>query len=99
MRRLRLFKLFRLLMPRYSGAACLDVPLAHGQKISLEDGSVGLAYETILHLLALRRAGRLPDRARVVEIGAQQLSNSFLRAEAPLAELCGLFGRKPADPR
>ena len=63
----------------------------------LEDGSVGLAYETILHLIALRRSGRLPDRARVVEIGAQQLSNSFLRAEAPLAELYGLFGRKPVD--
>src|SRR3984893_7732673 len=50
-----------------------------------------------MHLIALRRSGRLPDRARVVEIGAQQLSNSFLRAEAPLAELYGLFGRKPVD--
>src|ERR1700675_667363 len=63
----------------------------------LKDGSVGLAYETILHLIALRRSGRLPDRARVIEIGAQQLSNSFLRAQAPLAELYGLFGRKPVD--
>src|SRR6202171_6154396 len=50
-----------------------------------------------MHLIALRHSGRLPDRARVVEIGAQQLSNSFLRAEAPLAELYGLFGRKPVD--
>src|SRR3984893_1176542 len=50
-----------------------------------------------MHLIALRRSGRLPDRARVVEIGAQQLSNSFLRAEVPLAELYGLFGRKPID--
>lgn len=58
---------------------------------------MGLAYETILHLIALRRSGRLPDRARLVEIGAQQLSNSFLRADAPLAELYGLFGRKPID--
>ena len=38
---------------------------------------MGLAADTILHLINLRRAGRLPDRARVVEIGAQQLSNSF----------------------
>ena len=58
---------------------------------------MGLAYETILHLIALRRSGRLPDRARVIEIGAQQLSNSFLRAEAPLAELYGLFGCRPVD--
>ena len=58
---------------------------------------MGLAYETILHLITLRRSGRLPDRARVIEIGAQQLSNSFLRADAPLAELYGLFGRKPVD--
>jgi hypothetical protein len=58
---------------------------------------VGLAYETVLHLIALRRSGRLPDRARVIEIGAQQLSTPFLRADAPLAELYGLFGRKPVD--
>jgi hypothetical protein len=56
---------------------------------------VGLAFETLLHLIALRRAGRLPDRARVIEIGAQQLSNSFLRADESLAELYGLFGRRP----
>jgi len=56
---------------------------------------VGLAFETLLHLIALRRAGRLPERARVIEIGAQQLSNSFLRADESLAELYGLFGRRP----
>jgi hypothetical protein len=56
---------------------------------------VGLYYETVLHLIALRRSGRLPDRARVIEIGAQQLSNSFLSADESLAELYGLFGRKP----
>lgn len=58
---------------------------------------MGLVYETILHLTALRRSGRLPDRARVVEIGAQQLANSFLRADEALAELYGLFGRKPIE--
>lgn len=58
---------------------------------------MGLAADTILSLINLRRAGRLPDRAEVMEIGAQQLSNSFLRATAELAELYGLFGRKPAD--
>jgi hypothetical protein len=56
---------------------------------------VGLAFDTVLHLIALRRAGRLPDGARVIEIGAQQLSNSFLRAEESLAELYGLFDRRP----
>jgi hypothetical protein len=58
---------------------------------------VGLAADTILHLINLRRAGRLPDRGRVVEIGAQQLSNSFLRATAELAELYALFDRKPVE--
>ena len=58
---------------------------------------MGLAADTILNLTNLRRAGRLPDGARVVEIGAQQLSNSFLRATAELAELYGLFGREPVD--
>ena len=45
------------------------------------------AADTILNLINFRRAGHLPDGARVVEIGAQQLSNSFLRAQAELAEL------------
>jgi hypothetical protein len=58
---------------------------------------VGLAADTILHLINLRRAGRLPDRGRVVEIGAQQLSNSFLRSKEELAELYGLFGHMPVE--
>lgn len=58
---------------------------------------MGLAADTILNLISLRNAGHLPDGARVVEIGAQQLSNSFLRAKAELAELYGLFGRAPVD--
>jgi hypothetical protein len=58
---------------------------------------LGLAADTILHLINLRRAGRLPDRGRVVEIGAQQLSNSFLRAKGELAELYKLFDREPAE--
>jgi hypothetical protein len=58
---------------------------------------VGLAADTILNLVNLRRAGRLPDQGRVIEIGAQQLSNSFLRAKAELDELYGLFGRPPVD--
>jgi len=58
---------------------------------------VGLAADTILNLINLRRAGHLPDRARVVEIGAQQLSNSFLRAKAELAELYELFNLPAVD--
>jgi hypothetical protein len=58
---------------------------------------MGLAFETILHLIELRQSGRLPDRASVMEIGAQQLSNSFLRATAELMELYRLFDRKPID--
>src|ERR1700688_3877919 len=58
---------------------------------------MGLAAETIVHLTALRQSGRLPDRSSVMEIGAQQLSNSFLRATAELTELYRLFDRKPID--
>jgi hypothetical protein len=50
-----------------------------------------------MHLTALRRSGRLPDRSSVMEIGAQQLSNSFLRAGAELTELYRLFDRKPIE--
>jgi hypothetical protein len=58
---------------------------------------VGLAADTILNLTTLRQSGRLPDRSSVIEIGAQQLSNSFLRATAELAELYRLFDREPVD--
>ena len=58
---------------------------------------MGLAYDTILHLINLRRAGHLPDGAKVVEIGAQQLSNSFLRGKEALAQLYQAFDRDPVD--
>jgi hypothetical protein len=58
---------------------------------------VGLAYDTILHLINLRRGGHLPDGAKVIEIGAQQLSNSFLRGKDALAQLYAAFDRPPVD--
>jgi hypothetical protein len=53
---------------------------------------MGLGSDILRETIALRRAGMLPDRAKVIEIGAQQLSNDFLRADAELAELTREFG-------
>jgi SAM-dependent methyltransferase len=45
----------------------------------------------------LKRANKLPAGRRVVEIGAQQLSNEFVGARDKLAELCHLFGASPPE--
>ena len=58
---------------------------------------MGLSVGSLAQLIRLRRAGRLHDRASVLEIGAQQLSNEFLRARELQAELYGLFGRAPLN--
>jgi hypothetical protein len=48
---------------------------------------------TIITLLAqLRYAQLLPNYARVVEIGAQQLNNNFLSTKDDLSVLGQLFG-------
>lgn len=52
-----------------------------------------------IELLArLREQGHIPDRAAVIELGAQQLSNSLLRASAEVEKLGQLFGVNSAPP-
>lgn len=59
---------------------------------------MGLGSDILRETVALKRAGMLPSSAKVIEIGAQQLSNDFLRADAELAELTHAF-RLSAPPR
>jgi hypothetical protein len=58
---------------------------------------MGLNQHTLNEIVALRRHGLLPDNARVCEIGAQQLSNEFLRSRTKVAEVFDLFGRTPIE--
>lgn len=53
---------------------------------------MGLGSDILREISALKRAGLLPNGAKVIEIGAQQLSNDFLRAEADGAALARAFG-------
>lgn len=53
---------------------------------------MALGDTEIESLIALRTAGLLPRRSRVMEIGAQQLANNFLAATERLARLGQLFG-------
>jgi hypothetical protein len=58
---------------------------------------MGLGPFLISNLIELRRAGQIPPGGRVVEIGAQQLSNAFLRERRELDELYRLFGKPPVE--
>ena len=49
-------------------------------------------------LTQLKEEGYIPDRASVIEIGAQQLSNRVLRARALVARLGHLFGMEYEPP-
>lgn len=53
---------------------------------------MGLSDQDIEVLLRLGEEGHIPDRASVIDIGAQQLSNSFLAARSNLERLGRLFG-------
>src|SRR5258708_35113904 len=53
---------------------------------------VALDIDTITLLGRLKRQGQIVRPGTVVEIGAQQLANSFLRAKPELDELGKLFG-------
>jgi SAM-dependent methyltransferase len=53
---------------------------------------MGLSVIFLKHLCDLKKRGDLDGSTRVVEIGAQQLSNSFLRADALLTDCYRLFG-------
>jgi hypothetical protein len=54
---------------------------------------MGIGSDTIGLLTWLKTGGYLPESPATIEIGAQQLANSFLRAESDIAELGRLFGR------
>src|SRR5437879_11697477 len=49
-------------------------------------------------LLRLKEEGRIPDRASIIEIGAQQLANSFLEARQKI-ETAGRYFRARGDLR
>ena len=53
---------------------------------------MGIGSETIELLLGLRDEGYLRDRSQVMEIGAQQLANTFLSASDRIAFLGKMFG-------
>jgi hypothetical protein len=53
---------------------------------------MGIGSDLIELLIKLRTAGYLRDNSAVMEIGAQQLANSFLTAGARITDLGRLFG-------
>jgi hypothetical protein len=54
---------------------------------------MGLGAVFLGELIALKRSGTINGFTKVIEIGAQQLANSFLRAHTALDELYRLFDR------
>jgi hypothetical protein len=52
---------------------------------------VGIGNVDLEVLIRLKKEGHIPDRSSVIEIGAQQLSNSFLEARASIDEIAALF--------
>jgi hypothetical protein len=58
---------------------------------------VGLSSYILEDLIDLKRRGALEGDNSVIEIGAQQLSNDFLRSTRLLDELYGLFGKTKPD--
>jgi hypothetical protein len=58
---------------------------------------MGLTVNFLRDLVALKRAGILDGARSVMEIGAQQLADSFLEAEAELDEIYRLFARPRID--
>lgn len=54
---------------------------------------MGISRRDIDLLIRLRREGHLPTQGAVVEIGAQQLADSFLVSKEQLSELGNLFGK------
>jgi hypothetical protein len=53
---------------------------------------MGIGADALALLIQLKRAGHIPQAGSVIEIGAQQLSNSFLAARELVAELGSLYG-------
>src|SRR3954453_1966060 len=59
---------------------------------------MGINRQDLEIIIALREAGLLPDGGAVAEIGAQQLSPSFLEANNRTERLRELFGVTEAKP-
>lgn len=58
---------------------------------------MGLGRGLLAEFTALKRSGALEKPARVIEIGAQQLSDDFLQSNDLLDEIYALFGRARSD--
>jgi hypothetical protein len=58
---------------------------------------MGLSRPFLAELIELKKAGALDGLSRVVEIGAHQLTNDFLRATDDIAEIFQLYGRSPGE--
>ena len=58
---------------------------------------MGLGPSLIRTLIVLRRSSNLGDQAHIVEIGAQQLSNPFVRDRRGLTVLYTVFGKTQVD--
>jgi hypothetical protein len=57
-----------------------------------EMASVGMGIGTLQLLMALKRQGHIPNGSAVIEIGAQQLNDSFIEATDDIAAAGRLFG-------
>jgi hypothetical protein len=53
---------------------------------------MGFSRHDLTILAEMKQRSLIPDSGRVVEVGAQQLTNSFLEARAEIAEFGKLFG-------
>lgn len=58
---------------------------------------MGIGSDLIVDLSFLRSIGELEGQNRMIEIGAQQLSNSFLSARSALHDLYAKFGKERAE--
>jgi hypothetical protein len=59
---------------------------------------MGICLKDVELLIRLREGGYLPDRASIIEIGAQQISNSVLRNSPQVERLGQLFGAQTTAP-
>ena len=59
---------------------------------------MGMSIKDVELLIRIKEEGHIPNRASVIEIGAQQLSNSLLRAKAEVETLGRLFGVHSMSP-
>jgi hypothetical protein len=59
---------------------------------------MGICWKDVELLIRLREGGYLPDRGCVIEIGAQQISNSVLRNSPEVERLGHLFGVESRPP-